>query len=214
MYSSANNVQFAQTQPHTHLHSEPAFHTLTQPLAVHQPYARADLLTAQTSDYLPPPTTSHALPAEQPTPLPPSDNLQTASRKRYRNAEDSEPPITTKNDYWLGETVSTNNRFSALKDETVEDPPNQRTDPKPQPIFISGVVNIKPLTELLNTLAPNKYLVKTLSNCQVRVQPTKSAVYTTITKALMEKTRSFTPTNHGRTEVSELSSKISTPLQK
>jgi hypothetical protein len=34
-------------------------------------------------------------------------------------------------------------------DETVEDPPNQSTDPKPPPIFISGVENIKPLTELL-----------------------------------------------------------------
>ena len=149
-----------------------------------------------------------------PPPLPPSDNWQTASRKRHRNAEDNEPQSTTKTGYWLGETVSTNSRFRAVMDETVEDPPNQSTDPKPPLIFISDVVNIKPLTELLNTLAPNKYLVKILSNCQVRVQPTESAVYTTIIKELMEKTRNFTPTNHGRTEVSELSSKISTPLQK
>jgi hypothetical protein len=92
--------------------------------------------------------------------LPPSNNWQTASRKRYRNAEDSEPQSTTDTDYWLWETLPTNNRFSALMDETVEDSPKQNKDPKLPPIFISGVVNIKTLTELLNSLAPNKYLVK------------------------------------------------------
>jgi hypothetical protein len=80
------------------------------------------------------------------------------------NADDREPPSAKKTDYWLGETIPTNNRFSALTDETVEDSPNQSTDPKPPPIFISGVANIKHLIELLNALAPNKYLLKTLSN--------------------------------------------------
>ena len=185
-------MHYAQSQPHTHVQNDPAFHTLTQPLIVHQPYAqRAETHAAQTCDYLPPPTTSHALPTEQPTPQPSSDTWQTVNRKRHRNAEDSEPPSTTKTDYWLGETLRTNNRFSALMDETVEDSPKQSTDPKPPPIFISGVVNIKPLTELLNSLAPNKYLVKTLSNYQVRVQPTESAVYTAIIKALMVKNTEF-----------------------
>jgi hypothetical protein len=76
-------------------------------------------------------------------------------------------------------------------EETVQDSPNQSTDPKPPPIFISGVVNIKPLIELLNALAPNKYLVKTLSDYQVRVQPTESRVYTAIIKALLEKNTKF-----------------------
>jgi hypothetical protein len=53
------------------------------------------------------------------------------------------------------------------------------------------VANIKPLIELLNDTAPNKYLVKTLSNEQVRVQPTESSIYTTILKALMEKNTEF-----------------------
>jgi hypothetical protein len=55
------------------------------------------------------------------------------------------------------------------------------------PIFISGVKNIKPLIELLNELAPDKYLVKTLLHDQVRVQPTESSVHTTIIEALMKK---------------------------
>ena len=69
--------------------------------------------------------------------------------------------------------------------------PPQHADPKPPPIFISGVANIKPLIELLNVIAPNKYLVKTLPNGQVWVQPTESPIYTTIIKALMEKNTEF-----------------------
>jgi hypothetical protein len=93
----------------------------------------------------------------------------------------------------------------------LEDSPNQSTDPKPPPIFISGVTNIKPLIELPNALAPNKYLVKTLSYTQVRVQPTESTVYTAIIKALMEKSRNSTVTNHGRTEALGYSARIFTP---
>jgi hypothetical protein len=129
------------------------------------------------------------------------DQWQTASRKRYRTTDDRETPKAKKTDYWLGETIITNNRFSVLTDETLGDSPNQRTDPKPPPIFISGVANIKPFIELLNALAPNKYLVKTLSNYQVRVQPTESTVNIAIIKALLKKkTRNSTLTNHGKTE--------------
>jgi len=53
------------------------------------------------------------------------------------------------------------------------------------------VTNIKPLLDLLNALAPNKYLVKTLPNDQVKVQPTESSIYTAIIKALMDKNTEF-----------------------
>jgi len=96
-----------------------------------------------------------------------------------------------KTDYWLGEALPTTNRFSSLMEETPEQAPPQHADPKPPPIFISGVANIKPLIELLNVIAPNKYLVKTLPNGQVWVQPTESPIYTTIIKALMEKNTEF-----------------------
>jgi hypothetical protein len=96
-----------------------------------------------------------------------------------------------KTDYWLGETLTTTNQFSKLVEETTEEAPAQHTESKPPPIFISGVVKIKPLVELLNVIAPNKYLVKTLSNEQVRVQTTESSIYTTIIKALMEKNTEF-----------------------
>jgi hypothetical protein len=105
--------------------------------------------------------------------------------------DEQEHPTAKKTDYWLGKALPTTNRFSSVMEETTEEAPAQHTDPKPPPIFISGVVNIQPLIELLNVIAPNKYLVKTLSNEQVRVQPTESTVYTTIIKALMEKNTEF-----------------------
>jgi len=61
----------------------------------------------------------------------------------------------------------------------------------PPPIFICGVVNIKPFIDLLNDIASDKYLMKTLRNAQVRVQHTEGPIYTTIIKALMEKNTEF-----------------------
>jgi hypothetical protein len=58
----------------------------------------------------------------------------------------------------------------------MEEAAKQSTEPKLPPIFISGITNIKPLIELLNTIAKDKYLVKTLYNDQVIVQPTESSV--------------------------------------
>ena len=116
---------------------------------------------------------------------------QAVNRKRHRKTEDHEYPTAKKTDYWLGEAVPTNNRFSSLAEEIPMDEHTQLTDPKPPPIFISGVTNIKPLIELLNELAPNKYFVKTLSHDQVKVQPTESSVHTVIIKALMDRNTEF-----------------------
>ena len=55
-----------------------------------------------------------------------------------------------------------------------------------EPIFISSIKNMKLVIELFNKLTKDKYLVKTLHNYQVRVQPTESSVYATIVKALLE----------------------------
>jgi hypothetical protein len=93
-----------------------------------------------------------------------------------------------KKEYWLGgDTVTVNNRYSALADEETMEGQSSNTDPKPPPIFVSGVKNIKPLVELLNVIAQHKYILKTLYNNQVKVQPLESSTYTTIIKELTEK---------------------------
>jgi len=93
---------------------------------------------------------------------------QKVSRKRQRYLEDQKNLNAKKQDYWLGGTITTTNRFSTLSEENVEEEAKQSTEPKPPPIFISGVKYIKPLIELHNEIAKVKYLVKTLYNDQVR----------------------------------------------
>jgi len=73
----------------------------------------------------------------------------------------------------------------------MEEADKQNTEPKPPPIFVTGVTNMQPLIELLNNRAKDKYLVKTPNNNQVRVQPTESSIYTTIVKALIDKNTEF-----------------------
>ena len=96
-----------------------------------------------------------------------------------------------KQDYWLGGTIPITNRFRSLSEQHMEEADKQSTEPKPPPNFISGFTNIKPLIELLNTTAKDKYLVKTVYNDQVRVQPTESSIYTIIVKALIDKNTEF-----------------------
>jgi hypothetical protein len=96
-----------------------------------------------------------------------------------------------KQGYSHGGKMTTTNRFSTLSEHNIEGKAKQSTEPKPPPIFISGVKNIKPLIKLLNKIAEDKYLVKTLYNDQVRVEPTESSVYTTIVKALVGKNTEF-----------------------
>jgi hypothetical protein len=76
-------------------------------------------------------------------------------------------------------------------EEAAEESSAKQDDHKPPPIFISGVANIKPLIDLLNVIAPSKYLVKTLPIEHVQVQPTESSIYTSITKDLMKKNTEF-----------------------
>jgi len=95
------------------------------------------------------------------------------SHQRHRNLDGQENLNAKKQDYRLGRTLSTANRFSTLSEENTEEEAKQSTEPN----FTSGVKNIKPLIELLNEIAKRKYLVKYLYNEQVRVQPTESSIY-------------------------------------
>jgi hypothetical protein len=68
--------------------------------------------------------------------------------------------------------------------------------PKPPPIFVSDVIVIPPLLQLLDQIAPQQYEIKALARNQVRIQPKVSDAYRAIIKALAEKkTHPFIPSN-------------------
>jgi hypothetical protein len=62
---------------------------------------------------------------------------------------------------------------------------------KPPPIFVQGVKNIYPLTDLLNAKAKDNYEIKVLNPDQVKIQPLTSVSYMVIIKALEEKKTEF-----------------------
>lgn len=103
-------------------------------------------------------------------------------------------------DYWLNSPVPTTNKFSTLSEGVInEDSPEQQDTAqesnqkisKPPPIFVDGVKQIKPLTDLLKTLTQNEYEIKTLANDQVKISLNTSEKYTQVIKALAEKKTEF-----------------------
>jgi predicted Zn-dependent protease len=56
---------------------------------------------------------------------------QKVSRKRHRNLDDQENLNAKKQDYWLGGTITTTNRFSTLSEQTIEEEAKQSAEPKP-----------------------------------------------------------------------------------
>jgi hypothetical protein len=173
-------------------HSEHAAYSLSQPSPVYPTHSQCDLpIVEQSRDNTTQFPTSQVKSTTHPISPNSTEQWQTINPKRYRKMEEHNFHSAKKTGYWLGEAIPTTNRFSTLEEETPMDYLTQNTAPKPPPIFISGLANIKPLIELLNALVPNKYLVKTLPNDQVEIQPTENPIYTAIIKALMDKNTEF-----------------------
>lgn len=120
-----------------------------------------------------------------------TNDWRTVNRKRQRLSEDQDNQHSKKQQYWLGESIPTSNRYSSLSEEQMDNGDKPKTEPKPPPIFISEVKNINPLHELLEEIAKDKYTLKSLYNEQVKIQPTESATYTLIIKALVDKNTKF-----------------------
>ena len=174
MYPPTNYVQYAQSQPNVNIQSVsssipyntplPGNHSLSQPTASQQAYPpQAALNAGQPQSSISILDPAHLQPAEQ--------QWLTLRRKRGRKTEDQENPNENTQEYWLGGAIPTANRFSTFSEEHVEEAAQQSAEPKPPPIFISGVKNIKPLTETINTIAKDKYLLKTAQ------RPSQSTAY-------------------------------------
>jgi hypothetical protein len=49
-------------------------------------------------------------------------------KKRHRNLDGHENLNTKKQNYWLGETITTSDRFSTLSEENIEEEAKQSTE--------------------------------------------------------------------------------------
>lgn len=116
-------------------------------------------------------------------------------RKRLRSPEQSRTYKQKKmSDYWLNSAIEINNSFTPLAEdgETKTTEENEEpTEHKPPPIFVDGVKNIRPLMEVLDTVAKDSYIIKTINTDQVKIQPKTGENYSNIVKALKQKETDF-----------------------
>ena len=84
------------------------------------------------------------------------------------------------NGSWLKQSSpSNNNKFEALSgEENVEGGgETKRNTSKAPPIFVAGVENIKPIKELLVTVAGDDFELKVLNGTKVKIQPKSTEKY-------------------------------------
>ena len=126
---------------------------------------------------------------------------QTAPKRGRESPEKaSRPKKQTKiSNYWLGNSEPStsdnlnSNRFkifNTIEQENEHDKSKEKY-PKPPPIFIDGVSNIKPLYELLDKVAKDLYDLKIINSDQVKIQSKTSEAFKTVVKELESKNTQF-----------------------
>lgn len=97
--------------------------------------------------------------------------------------------------YWLNApaTATTSNRYEELEVEDEEDRSKKlvNKEPKPPPIYVDGVNNISPLTNLLNIKAKDEYVIKIINKEQLKIQVKSSEKYSVIVKELQQRNTNF-----------------------
>jgi hypothetical protein len=90
---------------------------------------------------------------------------------------------------WLHPTTTHNHHAALSDDENIDHLQRVATDstPKPPPIFVSDVITIQPLLQLLDQIVKQSYEIKTLAGNHIRIQPKTPDLYRAIIKALAEK---------------------------
>lgn len=108
------------------------------------------------------------------------------NRKRQRDSpeNDSRQKQTKVGTYWLSQPLPTSNSFSVLETEEEVAQTQQVRVPKPPPIFIDKVTNIRPLTQLLEETVEGSFELKVLPKNQVKIQPSSKEAFKTIVKEL------------------------------
>lgn len=116
------------------------------------------------------------------------------NRKRPRDSPNNSDKVHKQTKYWLSQPIPTSNSFAELSlDEDAEPIQIEKpeTVPKPPPIFVDRVENIKPLQELLNENASGGYELRVLSNNRVKIHTKTPEEYRIIVKQLEIKETEF-----------------------
>lgn len=121
--------------------------------------------------------------------------VEVTSKKRPRESPEGQIrnlKHTKLNTYWLSAPVHTANKFDILdnKEQQVSEVIIEERIPKP-PIYVDRVSNIQPLTNLLNDIANEEYIIKILRDEEVKIQPKSTQAYTNIIKELQKKGTEF-----------------------
>lgn len=101
--------------------------------------------------------------------------------KRSANYLETTRNVRSKLKAPISQATPIQNRFQVLGtgDNSVNNALESNTSPpKPPPVFIPGVVDTKPLIEILDTVAKSNYYLKTINNNQIKIQPSRIIVKT------------------------------------
>lgn len=114
----------------------------------------------------------------------------TNAQKRHASESENDRNVKSKLGINPSPIINTKNRFQILSDNnanlSIDSNEETLKTPKPPPIFIPGIVEVKPLTEALNEIAPNNYFLKTIGNNQIKIQPNSVDDYRKIVKKLKD----------------------------
>lgn len=107
---------------------------------------------------------------------------EVSSKKRPRKNPENQTrnqKQTRLNNYWLSATISTSNKFTVLgnEDPCESDTETAKSSPKPPPIYVGRVKNIISLTNLLNDIAKDNYVLKVLRDEEIKIQPKTTQDY-------------------------------------
>jgi hypothetical protein len=129
--------------------------------------------------------------------LHPLDQGYQQKKSDYTGRLNGDPKHIKEDGHWIHPTTK-DNRYEPLSDCENNDHLQKvaaYSTPKPSPIFVSDVITIPPLLQLLDHIVKQPYEIETLAGNQVRIQPKTPNPYKAIIKALVKKTRHSILTN-------------------
>lgn len=120
-----------------------------------------------------------------------------AKRKKQISPAERKVKQKTIGEYWLSSPAQ-KNRFQVFQEnnDVTEEQSSNTTEIKPPPIFVHGVNNITPLTDLADSIAKDEYTIKLIGGSQAKIQLKSSVKYVMLTNELKNRNTEFHSFQH------------------